>query len=67
MIKDLVTCYNYINGFTDVDIHHFSPGLAPKQLQIQLCQTVLTFLFLILLCSHGIPFPIFVFLFRILS
>ena len=45
-IKDLVTCYKYINGFTDADIHYFSPSLCLRtrfshnqKLQIQFCQT----------------------------
>ena len=25
-VKDLVTCYKYINGFIDVDTDHFSPA-----------------------------------------
>ena len=29
-IKDLVTCYKYINGFTDVDSHYFSIQLQPE-------------------------------------
>ena len=44
-IKDLVTCYKYINGFTDVDIHYFLPGSLRtrsshnQKLQIQSCHT----------------------------
>ena len=44
-IKDLVTCYKYINGFTDVDIHYFSPGCLRtrsshnQKLQIQSCHS----------------------------
>ena len=41
--EDLVTCYKYINGFTDVDMHYFSSGLCLRtrsshnqKLQIQL-------------------------------
>ena len=45
-IKELVTCYKYINGFTDVDIYYFTPGLClrtrssrTQKLQIQFCRT----------------------------
>ena len=69
-IKDLVTCYKYINGFTDVDVHYFTPGLClrtrsshSQKLQIQFCWS---FFFLIELCLHGIAFLILLFLLRIL-
>ena len=72
-IKDLVSCYKYINGFTDVDVHYFTPGLCLRtrsshnqKLQIQFCRTVLSSLFLIELCLHGIAFLILLFLLRIL-
>ena len=63
-IKDLVTCYKYINGFTDVDVHYFTPSLCLRdrsshnqKLQIQFCRTncfkfnrvVLAFLILLFL------------------
>ena len=45
-VKDLVTCYKYINGFIDVDTRHFSPAHClrtrsshDQKLQIQFCQT----------------------------
>ena len=45
-IKDLTTCYKYMNGFIDVDRHHFSPSHFLRtrshndsKLQVHFCRT----------------------------
>ena len=70
-IKDLITCYKYINDFTDVDVHYFTPGLCLTRSRSykfsSATLTVLSSLFLIELCLHGIAFLILLFLLRVLS
>ena len=73
-VKDLVTCYKYINGFIDVDTHHFSPARClrtrsthDQKLQIQFCQTnCFKFSFLKCVVPAWNSLLLFLFLLRIL-